>query len=142
MAQAALPAKVKATAGAALVAGIFGGAHVLQLFAVIGRIEGLFSVFPALMGVESLAAVAAALFLYRARRWAPWLGVTSGVLLWATSSAWFLFALANGLVTLFGFVEPFLALLVVVLALVSRQACQATADARERLAAQGLELGV
>jgi hypothetical protein len=142
MALAALPAPVKAAAGAALVAGLFGVVDVLQLFGIIRHIDGIFGALPALMGIESLAALAAAFVLYRVRPWAPWLGMASGALLWMTSSAWFLFAAANGVVTLFGLLLPFLGLAVMVLTLVSRKACQVTAQARERLAAQGLELGV
>lgn len=142
VALAALPVQVKSAAGAALLAGLFGVVDVLQLFGIIRRIEGVFGAFPALMGIESLAALAAAFFLYRARPWAPWVGMASGGLLWLTSSAWFLFAAANGLVTLFGLLVPFFGLAVLVLAIVSRKHCQVTAQARERLAAQGLELGV
>jgi hypothetical protein len=137
-----LPSSVKAAAATAMLAGVFGLFDVLQLFGVINHIDGFFSIAPTLMGIESAGSVAAAFFLFRARRWAPWLGAAAGGLLWATSSAWFLFAAMNGFITLFGLLIPLLGLGELVMAMVARKACESTAQARERLAAQGLELGV
>jgi len=108
MVLAALPARVKTAAGVALLAGVFGVFHVLQLFGVLRRIDGILGAFPTLMSVASLATVAASLLLFRAQRRAPWIAIGSGALPWVTSSIWFLFAAANGFVTLFGFLVPFL----------------------------------
>jgi len=142
LAAAATPASVRA-AGAALIAtGAFGLLHVVQLFGVLTTIRGPFAFVPHLMTIETVAALVVGVALSRARGWAAWASIIIAALFAATSGAWFLFALVNGLFTLFGMMVPGLATLALVLASVAKGPCQATASARERLGHQGLDLGV
>src|SRR5579862_1484221 len=92
VALASLPAVVKVAAAAALLAGVFGAIHVLQIYGVLARVEGVVGPFLIAMGVESLGVCGAALFLYRARRWATGFSAAVGALLWVTSAAWLLFS--------------------------------------------------
>src|SRR5258708_4115226 len=142
LAAAATPARVRAAGITLLVAGGFGALHVVQLYGVIIVIRGPFSLAPHLMAIETVAALVVGVSLARARGWAAWSAIVVAALLAATSGAWFLFAMANGLFTLFGMFVPGLAMLALVLAFVAQTACLATARARERLEQQGLELGV
>jgi hypothetical protein len=90
------------------------------------------------MTVETVVALVVGV----ARGWAAWASIATAGLFALTSGAWFLFALVNGIFTLFGMIVPGLATLAFVLAVVAKDACQATARARARLAQEGLELGV
>jgi hypothetical protein len=142
LALAILPVSVKTAAGTVSAAGFFGIAHVLQIFATVTAIRSPFDVLPPVMGVIAVVALVSGIGLARARRWAPWPALGSASMLLATTSFWFLFALFNGLFTLFGLLAPILALLAIPFVIVGRRPCLATSDARRRLQAQGLELGV
>lgn len=139
---ARLPGRVRIAAGAALLAGTFGVIDVAQLFGLIDRIRGPFAIVPHAMGIEAVGGIVGAGALFRARTWGPWTAVASTGLLWVTSSAWFLFAAANGFFSLFGFFVPCFGLAAMVLTLRARKACNETARARGRLAEQGFELGL
>jgi Na+/proline symporter len=121
---------------------VFGVLHVVQIYGVVTRIQGAFAAVPHVMAVQAAAAVVSGLSLARARGWAPWAAIVTSGLLWITASLWFVFALSNGLFTLFGMLVPGLAALTLVFAFVAKRPCEATAKARERLERQGLELGV
>jgi hypothetical protein len=139
---ATLPPRVKVAAAVIFMAGAFGMIHVAQLFGLVARIQGPWAAVPHAMGFAAACTGLAGVSLYRARPWAAWLGASAGGVLWATSTAWFLFAAANEFFTLFGVVVPFFALAALVFALRARKACEITAAARRRLAEQGFELGV
>jgi hypothetical protein len=142
LALAVLPVSVKTAAATVCAAGFFGAAHVLQIFATVTAIRSPFDLLPPVMGVVALAALVSGIGLARARRWAPLPALASVSMLLATTSFWFLFALWNGLFTLFGLLAPMLAFLAIPFAIAGHKPCLATSDARRRLEEQGLELGV
>jgi hypothetical protein len=139
---AVVPRLVKVAGGVTFLAGACAALHVLQLLGVVSAIRGAFVVLPYAMALAAAAALVGGVALARARSWGPAAAMAASGLLWATSSAWFLFAIVNGLFTLFGFFVPGLALAALVLALLSRKPCAVVAAARQRLEQQGLELGL
>jgi len=142
VAAAAARGRVRVAGAIVLMAGAFGVLHVVQLFNVITFIEGPFVAVPYLLAVETVAAVVAGVGLARARAWAPWVAIATAALLALTAAAWFVFALANGLFTLFGMLVPGLAALALALAVVAKRPCDEAAAARKRLEQAGFELGV
>jgi len=142
LAAAATPASFRAAGAVLFATGAFGLLHVVQLFGVLTTIRGPFAFVPHLMTLETVTALVVGVGLSRARGWAAWPATIIAALFAATSGAWFLFALVNGLFTLFGMMVPGLATLALVLAAVAKGPCQATARARERLEQQGFDLGV
>jgi hypothetical protein len=142
LALAVLPVSVKTAAGTVGAAGFLGVANVLQIFATVRAIRAPFDLLPPVMGVVAVVALVSGIGLARARRWAPWAALASVSTLVPTTSFWFLFAVFNGLFTLFGLLTPVIAFLAIPFAIVGRKPCLATSDARRRLQAQGLELGV
>ena len=142
VAAAAAPGLVRVTGAIVVMAGAFGVLHVAQLFGVITFIEGAFAAMPYLLGLETVTAFVAGIGFARARTWAPWTAIASSGLLAATSSVWFVFALANGLFTFFGMLVPALAGLAFALAFVAKGPCERAAAARKRLEQAGFELGV
>jgi hypothetical protein len=139
---AAAPGVVRVAGAIVFMAGAFGVLHVVQLFGVITFIRGPFAVVPYLLAIEVVAAVIAGIGLARARAWAPWMAIGTAALLALTAAAWFVFAIANGVFTFFGMLEPALAALAFVLAFVAKAPCERAAAARKRLERAGFELGV
>jgi hypothetical protein len=138
---AVVPGFVKSAGGVLMMTGVFGLLHVVQLFGIIVRLRGPFVVAPPAMAVEALAAVVTGIGFVRVRSWAPSAAILTAGLLWVTSGAWFVFAITEGLITLFGMLVPVLAFVSLILCLVWRKRCAAIAGARRRLEEQGFELG-
>ena len=139
---AAAPGRVRVAGAIVFMAGAFGVLHVVQLFGVITFIRGPFALVPYALAVETAMAVVAGIGLARARAWAPWTAIATAALLALTAGAWFVFALVNGLFTLFGMLVPALASLAFVVAFVAKRPCERAAAARRRLEQAGFELGV
>jgi hypothetical protein len=93
----------------------------------------------ALLGV---AAIAVAARLVSARRWAAIASLVLASLLVLATGVWAVYALSVRLFAVFIIVAPVIAVPSAVLAGVSLGACDRADKARERLAAQGLELGL
>jgi hypothetical protein len=139
---AVLPMPVKTAAGTTIAASGFGLLHVAQIYMTVRALRAPFDLVPPAIGAIALAGVVAGMGIARARRWAPWPALGAMGALLVTSAFWFMFALWNGLFTLFGALVPILAFLAIPFVLSGRKACVATSDARKRLEEQGLELGV
>jgi hypothetical protein len=142
VASAAAPPRVRVAGAVMLMAGLFGVLHVVQLFNVITYIRGPFVVVPYLLGALAVATVIIGVAFARTRGWAAVAGIVATGLLAVTSGAWFVFAILNGIFTLFGMVEPGLAVLALALAVVARGACESASAARKRLERAGFQLGV
>jgi hypothetical protein len=139
---AVVPRLVKIAGGIVFTASAFAAIHVLQLFGIVAAIRGFLGVLLYAMGAEAVAGLVAGIALARARPWAPWAAIAVAALLWATSAVWFVFALVNGVFTLFGFIVPGMAFAAMILAILARRPCETAAAARVRLGEQGLDLGL
>jgi len=89
-----------------------------------------------------LASAVAGLRLMRARAGSAVGGLIASGLLFVVSTAWLLFSFAGGLFSLFALLAPMMASVAIGLSAVSLDPCRRVSEARARLAAQGLELGM
>jgi hypothetical protein len=89
-----------------------------------------------------LASAVAGLMLMRARAGSAVAGLIASGLLFLASTGWLLFSLSGGLFSLFALLAPMVAFLAIVLSAVSLGPCRRVSEARARLAAQGLDLGM
>ena len=138
----ATPPIVRSAGLALLATGAFGVLHVAQLADALRYVHGPFAIVPYLMAVESVVAVFVGVAFVRARRWAPIAAIVTSALSWITSGAWFMFAMGNGLFTLFGMLVPGLAMGALLLGVMAKRPCERTVAARARLGREGLDLGV
>jgi hypothetical protein len=80
--------------------------------------------------------------VFRARAAAAIAAVGVGVLLVLASSAWLVLSFSHGLLSLFALGAPFVCVGAVVLTILALGPCQRATDARGRLKAQGMNLGI
>jgi hypothetical protein len=78
----------------------------------------------------------------RARAGSAVAGLVASGLLFLVSTGWLLFSLASGLVSLFALLAPWVASLAIGFSTASLGPCRRVSQARARLAAQGLDLGM
>jgi hypothetical protein len=140
IAAAAPPSIVKAAGGLAL------GAGATAILVVIQAFSGFFVPTSALLwlapiGVLGLLAAVSGLGLLRARAWAGAAGISATTLLAMVSGGWLVRAALGGFFSLFALVTPWLALAAAASAIGSLGALKKVTLARERLRAQGLDLG-
>jgi hypothetical protein len=135
------PTFPKIAAGFTLLSGVLGILNAVQTLLSV-RIYSTWSVMPYVLIVLGAALVYLAKNLFTARRWAA-IGVLAiGALLGLASTAWLYFAVTNGFIALYALWTPMGALVSVVLASFSIPACDRATIARQRLAAQGMNLGL
>ena len=127
-----------------VLAGAVGLLYLAQLYGFLSL-----SALPApswvMLGVIALCSTAALVFgvgYSRARRWALGPAAATAFVLWATSGIWSLVAFAGGYVSMFGFMLPSASMTAGILIIVTYKGCRRAAEARERLASEGLDLGV
>lgn len=128
------PLILVATIGS-LVAGVLAAAVGLQLMVEITFYARWLLPVPYFMSALGIAAAIVSVQLYRMKLWAAiaTTALSAGVTLFA--GGWALFALTNGLVSLYGFLAPMLALGSTVCAAFSVPVCRRAKQALERLAA-------
>jgi hypothetical protein len=134
------PSVVRGAGGVALAAGADALLVAVQTATGFG-FSGTTAVFLAVLALVGAATAASGLALMRGRGWSALGALVSSIALLLASAAWFLFSLANGLFSFFGLFAPMFALCAVVLAAVSIGPVKRVAAARDRLKAQGLDLG-
>jgi hypothetical protein len=139
---AAVPPLLARVAGGAvaLAGGIVGltGAQTL----LIVTVRGAMAAAPYVLLVLGLAQLILGTAVFRARAWAVVLAIASGALLTIASTVWLFFSFGNGLFSLFALGAPFVSVAAAVLALLAVGPCQRATAARERLRAQGMNLGI
>ena len=99
-------------------------------------------IVPVLDALLGVAGIAVAARLVGARRWAAIAALVLAALLTLATGVWCIFALTHLLYAVFIIVAPPLSVFATLLAAVSISACDRADKARERLRAQGLELGL
>ena len=133
---------VKIAGGMLVLSGGFGVLNVVQVFYTVVFFRDWPQVIPARMAVASVAVLVFGVGFSRARSWAPWPAVGTSTLLWLAGSAWFVFAIVSGFVTLYGFIVPIVSFVSTICVLFNRSSCAQTAQARARLSLEGIDLGV
>src|SRR5690349_19533439 len=120
LARAGTPGVVRSAGVALLVTGMFGVLHVIQIYGLVVAIRGPLPLLPPLMGIDPVAAIGTGLALARARSWAGLAAVVVSSVLVVAAGLWFVFALGNGIISLFGMVVPAMATVALLLAVVAK----------------------
>ncbi len=100
------------------------------------------AVFPVIDAVLGVVCILLATRLLSARRWAAITSLAVSAVLTLSTGVWGVYALSNGFLAVFVILAPVMCLAGTGLAAVSIGACDRAEKARERLSAQGLDLGI
>lgn len=135
------PGIVKMGGGAAL------GAGALALLICVQAATGFSlstsaTIGLAVVGVSGLASAVAGLALMRVRRGAAVAAIVCSAVLLLVTSAWLLFSVSGGLVSLFALSAPPISIAAVVLSAMSLAPATRVAEARARLAESGMDMGM
>jgi len=106
------------------------------------EIESAMAAFPIIDALLGVACIVTATRLVSARRWAAIAGLVLSALLTGTTAIWGIFALTNGFIAVFVIVAPPMCLAATGIDAASIGACDRAEKARDRLSAQGLDLGI
>jgi hypothetical protein len=136
------PFMPKVAAAIAAVGGLCGVLGSLQTWMTVDITDDAWYFAPIVDALFGVAAIACAVRLASARRWAAIAVLVLCALLTLTSGAWCVYAVMNHLYAVFILLAPPMCLVGTALTAVSIAACDRAERARERLAAQGLDLGL
>ncbi len=132
----------KVAAGLAAVGGLCGALGSLQTWMTVEIEDDFWFVMPILNALLGVAIIACAVRLAAARRWAAITVLVLSALLMLTSSAWCIYALSNRFIAVVILLAPVMCLAGTGVTAASIVSCDRAEKARERLKAQGLELGL
>jgi hypothetical protein len=132
----------KVAAGLAAVGGLCGVLGSLQTWMTVEILDDAWTFAPIANALFGVALIACAVRLAVARRWAAIASLVLSAILTLTSGAWCVYAVMNRLYAVFILLAPPMCILGTVLTAISIAACDRAEKARDRLAAQGLELGL
>lgn len=132
---------VVAAAGTTCAAGLFTAGSGLQILDLIFYDPWLRPT-PHAMIVIGVLSLVFALQLYRLRTWAAFAAAVGDVVIAIGMTAWLIFSLANGVVSLIALLAPPTAAAGAILALLSIGNCRRATRARRELSDSGIELGL
>jgi hypothetical protein len=136
------PFMPKVAASLAAVGGLCAALGALQTWMTVDILDDAWYFVPIINAIFGVAAIACAVRLASARRWASIAVLVLSSVLTLTSGAWCVYALMNHLFAVFIVLAPPMCLVGTALTAVSIASCDRAERARARLAAQGLELGL
>jgi hypothetical protein len=136
------PTFPKAAAGFALLAGALGILTAIQVLTSVRIFSAFWAVFPYLLLVLGGALGFFARSVFTARRWAAQGAVVVGALQALVSGAWLVFAVSNGFIALYAIWTPVWSVVAVGLCAAALAPCSRAQRARERLRAQGMDIGL
>jgi hypothetical protein len=131
----------KVAAALVALAGVCGFLGSLQTWMTVDIMTEM-AAFPVVDALLGVACIALATRLLSARRWAAVAALVTAALLTLTSGVWCVYAVANRFIAVFVLLAPIMSLAATALAAISLGPCDRAEQARARLAAQGLELGI
>jgi hypothetical protein len=141
IAAAVPPLLARLAGGATALAGAIVGLTGAQTLLIV-TVRGAMALAPPLMGVIGLAEMVIAVMVFRSRAWAVVLAIGSGTLLAITSTVWLVFSVAHGLFSLVALGAPLVSVAAIIFAVLAVGPSQRATAARERLKAQGMNLGI
>ena len=130
----------RAAGGVVMAAGLFTALQSVQLWGFV--LLGFVKLVPFFMLVVGIGLIAVGFFVMKARGWAAVAATVSAGVFVVIQAVWVVYGLAHGFVSLLGFGVPPLALAAAVLAGIAIPGSLRADEARRRLAAQGLHMGV
>ena len=142
IAAAAAPLLVRIGGGLIVASGVLAFLTGMQVFMLGVRIRGVMEYAPWGLMLIGAATAASGALVFRMRGWGAVAGTGLSCILFLATALWLVWSFAHHLYSLFAFAAPFGAVVAVVLASLSIGPCQRATDARARLAAQGLDLGI
>lgn len=137
---AATPFIARAAGGALMACGLFEAVSGLQLwgFILLGWVQAV----PFVLVAAGLAAMGTGFQSARGRAGAVVSGLVIAPMILFGSSLWAIFGLTRGFVSIFGLLVPAVALASIALLVLAIGPTRRATDARNRLAEQGLDLGI
>ncbi len=136
------PTFPKVAAAFTFLAGVLSTLNAIQTLMSVHIRASFWSLVPYVLIVIGATLVYFAKNTFTARRWGALGAVVTAAILTVTSSAWLYFAVTNGFIALYAIWTPMAALLAIGLSAASLPACDRATNARDRLAAQGLNIGL
>jgi hypothetical protein len=114
----------------------------LQTWTTVEIESAAMAALPAVDAIIGVACIATATRLVSARRWAAITALVLAALLTLLSGVWGIYALTNGFIAVFVILAPPMCLAATAIDAASIGACDRAEKARDRLSAQGLDLGI
>lgn len=141
IADAATPAVARAAGGLLLFAGVLVAAAGLQLFALV-KFFGAFAVAPYAHVALGVVQMLCGLMVFRGRAWAASIAAVLSGALFCLTSAWLVVSFTRGIFSLLALGNPIILLLAAGLTALSIKPCERASEARARLTAQGMGVGL
>ncbi len=141
IAEASPPVIARVAGGVVALAGLLVLLTGAQTLAMVS-IRGALAMAPWVLVVLGGAELVLGTLVFRARAWGVLAAVALSFVLVAVGGAWLMFSLSHGLVQLYGFAAPCVAVGAAVMALLAMGPAQRATAARGRLKAQGMDLGI
>jgi hypothetical protein len=141
IAAAVPPLLARIAGGTAVLAGAIVGLTGAQTLLIV-TVRGPMASAPYFLGALGLAEIVIAVFVFRARAWAVVLAIGSSTLLALASTVWLFFSVGHGLFSLVALGAPVASVAATIFAVLAVGPSQRATAARERLGAQGMNLGI
>jgi hypothetical protein len=142
IAAAGAPLLVRIAGGLIASAGILAFLTGMQVFMLGVRIRGAMGYAPWGLMLVGAATAACGAMVFRMRAVGAIGGTVLSCMLFIGTALWLVWSFGHGLFSLFAFGAPIAAVGAVILAALSIGPCQRATEARARLAAEGLNLGI
>jgi hypothetical protein len=142
IAAAAPPLLARVAGGIVVLAGLVVALTGTQTLVILDRIYWPYSLGPYSQLALGVPALFVGALVFRARAWAALGAIGLSVLLTLVSTLWLYVSVTHGLVSLFALGSPFVAMAALVLSILALGPCQRATEARARLTAQGMNLGI
>jgi hypothetical protein len=142
IAAAAPPLLARVAGGVMLLAGLVVLLTAVQTWMILDRIYPPYNLGPDAELTLGIPAVVTGAMIYRARAWAAMAAIGLAGLMMLVSGVWLAVSFTHGLFSFFALGAPFLSAAAFVLSILALGPCQRATQARARLKAQGMNLGL
>ncbi|HEY8091377.1 MAG TPA: hypothetical protein VIF09_26115 [Polyangiaceae bacterium] len=141
IAAATPPVLAKAAGGVIALAGAVVGLTGVQTLMIV-NLRGPFAAAPYVLALLGVANVFVGAVVFRARVWGALCALGGTLLGTLLSAVWLVFSIGHGLLSLYALGAPVVSTAALVFAILALGPCQRASAARERLRAQGMNLGI
>jgi hypothetical protein len=142
IAAAAPPMLARIAGGVVVLAGLVVLLTAVQTWMLLDRIYPPYNLGPDAELSLGVPSVIVGAMVFRARAWAAMAAIGLSGLMLLVSAVWLAVSFTHGLFSLFALGAPFLAIAAFVLGILALDPCRRATQARARLAAQGMNLGL
>jgi hypothetical protein len=142
IAAAAAPLLARVAGGVVVLAGLVVLLTAVQTWMILDRLYPPYNLGPDAEFALGVPAVIVGVMIFRARAWAAMAAIGLAGLMTLVSALWLVVSFAHGLFSFFALGAPFLAMAAFVLSILALGPCRRATEARGRLEAQGMNLGL